>query len=57
MTKIGIYDSGCGGFSVLNHLISLGYTGNIYYYGDTANNPWGPKTKKQLKSLVASNSC
>lgn len=52
MTKIGIYDSGCGGFSVLNHLISLGYTGNIYYYGDTANNPWGPKTKKQLKPIL-----
>lgn len=49
MTKIGIYDSGCGGFSVLNHLLKSGYTGDIYYYGDTENAPWGPKTKQQLK--------
>jgi glutamate racemase len=52
MTKIGIYDSGCGGFSVLNHLLKSGYTGDIYYYGDTKNTPWGSKTKKQLNHIL-----
>ena len=25
---------------VLNHLLNSGFTGEIFYYGDTKNNPW-----------------
>lgn len=52
MIKIGIYDSGCGGFSVLNHLLNSGFTGEIFYYGDTKNNPWGNKSKKDLAKIL-----
>ena len=52
MKNIGIYDSGCGGFSVINQLLSQGYSGNIFYYGDTINNPWGNKTKLELKIIL-----
>ena len=52
MKNIGIYDSGCGGFSVIQQLLNTGYTGNIYYYGDTINNPWGNKTKLELKVIL-----
>ena len=49
MRKIGIYDSGCGGFSVVNQLLQKGFKGHIFYYGDSLNNPWGNKPKTQLK--------
>ena len=50
MKKIGIYDSGSGGLSVLNHLINGGYAGEIYYYADTINNP-GEINQKVICSL------
>ena len=54
MKKIGIYDSGSGGLSVLNHLINGGYAGEIYYYADTINNPWGNKSKSDLLIILNS---
>jgi glutamate racemase len=54
MTRIGMYDSGCGGISVLNHLLRCGFTGEIYYFADTINNPWGTKSKHQLKKILIS---
>ncbi len=52
MKKIGIYDSGCGGFSVINQLIKKNFCGEIFYYGDSHNNPWGNKSKQELKSIL-----
>ena len=52
MKKIGIYDSGCGGFTVIQHLLNTGFSGEIYYYGDTINNPWGNKTKLELRIIL-----
>ena len=49
--RIGIFDSGIGGLTVLKTLISK-YPNNEYiYYGDTLNLPYGNKTKKKLQEL------
>jgi len=52
--KIGVFDSGVGGLTVLNRLIEK-YPNNEYiYYGDTKNNPYGSKTIEELE-LLSSN--
>lgn len=49
--RIGIFDSGIGGLTVLKTLINK-YPNNEYiYYGDTLNLPYGTKTKEQLLEL------
>ena len=49
--KIGVFDSGVCGLTVLNKLIN-DYPNNEYiYYGDTLNNPYGNKTKDELLKL------
>lgn len=50
--RIGVFDSGIGGLTVLNELIKK-YPDNEYiYYGDTANIPYGTKTKEELYILA-----
>lgn len=52
--KIGVFDSGIGGLTVLKKLIDK-YPNNEYvYFGDTKNIPYGNKTVDELK-LLASN--
>jgi len=49
--RIGVFDSGIGGLTVLKTLINK-YPNNEYiYYGDTLNLPYGSKTKEQLNNL------
>ena len=49
--KIGIFDSGIGGLTVLKTLINK-YPNNEYiYYGDTINLPYGNKTIEELQEL------
>ena len=49
--KIGLFDSGLGGLTVLKRLIEK-YPNNEYvYFGDTKNNPYGNKTKEELLVL------
>lgn len=49
--KIGIFDSGIGGLTVLKNLYKH-YPNNEYiYYGDTINLPYGNRTKKELQEL------
>lgn len=49
--RIGVFDSGVGGLTVLNRLITL-YPNNEYiYFGDTKNNPYGSKSKQDLEKL------
>ena len=49
--RVGIFDSGIGGLTVLHTLINE-YPNNEYiYYGDTLNLPYGNKTKEQLLEL------
>ena len=49
--KIGVFDSGIGGLTVLKRLIDK-YPNNEYiYYGDTKNIPYGDKSIEELKIL------
>ena len=52
MSKIGIYDSGCGGLSVVNQILSKGSYCNMFYYADSLNNPWGNKPKNNLHKIL-----
>ena len=50
--KIGMFDSGIGGLTVLKEFIKK-YPNNHYiYYGDTKNLPYGTKDKEELLKLV-----
>ena len=51
--KIGVFDSGIGGLTVLKRLIDR-YPNNEYiYYGDTKNIPYGDKSIEELKVLAS----
>lgn len=41
--KVGVFDSGAGGFSVVKSLLKSGLFEEIIYYGDTARVPYGTK--------------
>ena len=50
--KIGMFDSGLGGLTVIKEFIKK-YPNNTYiYYGDTKNLPYGTKSKQELIKLV-----
>jgi len=49
--RVGVFDSGMGGLTVLKSLI-LKYPNNHYiYFGDTKNLPYGNKSKDKLMEL------
>ena len=49
--RVGIFDSGLGGLTVLKNLYKH-YPNNEYiYFGDTLNLPYGSKTKDELNKL------
>ncbi len=48
---IGVFDSGVGGISVLRQLVKLLPEENFLYFGDSANAPYGTKTKEQVRAL------
>ena len=53
--RIGLFDSGVGGLTVLKVLVNK-YSDNEYiYYGDTLNNPYGNKSKDELLVLAKKN--
>lgn len=53
--RVGLFDSGIGGLTVLKTLKKK-YPNNDYiYYGDTLNLPYGDKTKEELISLSRKN--
>lgn len=49
--SIGIFDSGVGGLSVLGELKKLLPNENFIYFGDSANVPYGEKSKEELISF------
>ena len=49
---IAVFDSGVGGISVLRHLVRLMPQERFLYFGDSANAPYGTKTKEQVRSLT-----
>lgn len=46
--KIGIFDSGIGGVTVLNELLKILPNENYIYYSDSKNNPYGDKTDDEI---------
>jgi glutamate racemase len=51
--KIGVFDSGVGGMSVLAELRRQFGSAHFVYLGDTANVPYGTKSSTQVKRLSA----
>ena len=49
---IGVFDSGLGGISVLRHLRRVLPEEKFLYFGDSANAPYGTKTKEEVRSLT-----
>ncbi len=51
---IGVFDSGLGGLSVVRSIRKLLPNENIVYFGDSANAPYGTRTKAEV-ALLSSN--
>lgn len=51
MTKIGIFDSGLGGLTVLADIRRALPRADLFYIGDSANAPYGIKTQSQIIRL------
>lgn len=51
--KIGVFDSGKGGLSVLDELRNLLPHEDFLYYGDSLNNPYGEKSDDELLSITS----
>ena len=49
--RIGIFDSGVGGFSVLKE-VKKNTDANIIYYGDSQNAPYGNRSKEEIVSFI-----
>lgn len=49
--KIGIFDSGIGGVTVLKEILKVLPNENYIYYSDSANNPYGDKVDKKVIEL------
>ena len=49
---IAVFDSGVGGVSVLRELRALCPGERYYYFGDSANAPYGRKTTDQVRALT-----
>ena len=48
---IAVFDSGVGGISVLRHLMAQLPGERFYYLGDSANAPYGTKTREEVRQL------
>ena len=53
MSKIGVFDSGLGGLSVLKELRKLLPNEDYIYYADSVNVPYGEKTDEELLELTS----
>lgn len=49
---IAVFDSGVGGVSVLRELMKLMPQEDYYYFGDSANAPYGPRPTEEVKALT-----
>ena len=53
MSKIGVFDSGLGGLSVLKELRKLLPNEDYIYYADSINVPYGEKSDEELLDLTS----
>ena len=51
--KIGVFDSGVGGLTVLKELKSFLPNESFIYFGDTKNLPYGTKSKEELLKITS----
>ena len=49
--KIGIFDSGIGGATVLKEIIKILPKEDYIYYSDSINNPYGDKTEEEILNI------
>lgn len=49
--RIGVFDSGIGGVTVLREIIKILPNENYLYYSDSKNNPYGDKTDEEIRQL------
>lgn len=49
--KIGIFDSGIGGVTVLKEIIKVLPNENYIYYSDSINNPYGDKSQQEIINI------
>lgn len=49
--RVGLFDSGVGGLTVLKEILKRYPINEYFYYGDTLNIPYGSKTKEELLDL------
>ena len=54
--KIGIFDSGIGGFTILNSLLKTRKDVEVFYLADTKKIPFGNKKSKEIR-LIAKEIC
>ncbi|MDR2817752.1 MAG: glutamate racemase [Oscillospiraceae bacterium] len=50
--RIGVFDSGVGGLSVLSELKRLGLNLDVVYLADTKNLPYGDKNERELTDIL-----
>ena len=50
--KIGIFDSGIGGFTILNSLLKVRNDVEVFYLADTKRIPFGNKNFKEIRSIA-----
>ena len=55
-TKIGVFDSGIGGATVLKECLKTSNNYHYIYYSDSINNPYGDKKREEVL-IIASNIC
>ena len=51
MNKIGIFDSGIGGVTVLREIIKILPNENYIYFSDSKNNPYGDKSDEEIINI------
>ena len=49
--KIGVFDSGIGGVTVLKEIIKILPNEDYIYYSDSKNNPYGDKKDEEIKKI------
>lgn len=49
--KIGIFDSGIGGVTVLKEIIKILPEEDYIYYSDSKNNPYGDRSEEEIKQI------
>ena len=50
--KVGIFDSGIGGFTILNSLLKTRWDLEVFYLADTKRMPYGNKDFDQIRSIA-----